>query len=115
MPQPVACNTAETLLLHEGALHTVWPTVADALLCAGVELRLDERSRLALSPQVAAGRSALLLPAREEDYRTEFGALTIAVRTAAPTPNAALRHLAWQGGGGPVGVGWRACGGGVLT
>ncbi|KAJ8473457.1 hypothetical protein ONZ51_g7850 [Trametes cubensis] len=41
---PAACNAAETLILHEKILSTVWPEVAMALLAADVTLLCDEPS-----------------------------------------------------------------------
>jgi len=77
---PVACNAAETLLLHTAVLRTVWPEVAAALLVKGVQLRCDGASRAALkslsSSSVAEGQ---VVDAAEPDFVTEFGALTLAV------------------------------------
>ena len=45
---PAACNSAETLLVHEDVLTTILPAVAQALLEKGVSLRCDEKYREAL-------------------------------------------------------------------
>lgn len=86
---PVACNAAETLLVHAEALHTLWPAVAATLLSAGVSLRCDEASRAAL-PAALLGlpMGGQVLPSTEKDYRTEFGELTLAVKAVASVTEA---------------------------
>ena len=46
---PVACNAAEKLVVHRGALRTALPAVCEALLAKGVELRADDESFALLS------------------------------------------------------------------
>jgi glutamate-5-semialdehyde dehydrogenase len=65
------CNAAETLLVHAALAETVLPDVLGALAAHGVELRACERTR-------AHFPSAL--PAREEDWSTEWLAKTMSVR-----------------------------------
>lgn len=77
---PAACNSAETLLVHEGALSTILPTVAQALLDRGVTLKCDEPSKTALG-----GLNVAILDATEEDYNTEFLDLVMAVKTVPET------------------------------
>jgi glutamate-5-semialdehyde dehydrogenase len=82
---PAACNAAETLLVHESALTTVLPAVAEALFGKGVSLRCDDKSRNALRKVLAATNAALVQEASEEDYNTEFLDLIMAVKTVPAT------------------------------
>jgi len=88
---PVACNAAETLLLHASLLSSpTWRGVAQELIAAGVTLKCDTRSSEALA---AAGLPAGgVVRASEADYRTEFGGLTMAVKVVADVVEARLRQ-----------------------
>jgi len=78
---PVACNAAEKLVVHRGALKTALPAVCEALLAKGVELRADDESFALLSARVpAAVREGQLKRATAQDFRTEFGGLVMAVK-----------------------------------
>ncbi len=68
--RPGVCNAAETLLVHADAAPAFLPRALAALRDAGVEVRGDERVR-ALDGSVVA--------ATDDDFATEFLALTIAV------------------------------------
>ena len=68
---PSACNATETLLVHSAFLPHL-QGVGEALHEAGVTLRADERAVPYLPTSV---------PASEKDGRTEYGNLTLAVRT----------------------------------
>lgn len=88
---PVACNAAETLLLHADTLPTLWPDVATALIGAGVTLRCDAASRAALPASMRSAPTTGhggVLEATEMDYRTEFGELTLAVKVVASVTEA---------------------------
>ncbi|MGH2904674.1 MAG: glutamate-5-semialdehyde dehydrogenase [Solirubrobacteraceae bacterium] len=88
--RPGVCNAAETLLVHEGAAAEFLPRIARALERTGVELRGDERTRaLAGGPVVAAS---------EEDWDTEYLALTLAVKVVASTEEA-IEHIGRYGSG----------------
>ena len=82
---PAACNSAETLLVHEDVLTTILPDVAQALLEKGVTLRCDEKSKATLQSKLPASSAAILQDATEEDYNTEFLDLTMAIKTVPAT------------------------------
>ncbi|WP_126428523.1 glutamate-5-semialdehyde dehydrogenase [Brevibacillus marinus] len=91
--RPSVCNAAETLLIHSD-----WPREQTLALLrrlaeAGVELRACERTR-DRCPELAA----LLKPASEEDWQTEYLELIIAVRTV-DSLEAALAHIEQYGSG----------------
>jgi len=69
--RPGVCNAAECLLVHQAIADSFLPLVAQDLVARNVELRCCERSR-----RLIAGSRA----ARDEDYRTEFLDLILAVR-----------------------------------
>ncbi|KAF6761536.1 gamma-glutamyl phosphate reductase [Ephemerocybe angulata] len=90
---PSACNAAETLILHESVLTTIWPKVAEALLAANVKLLCDAPSLAALqSSSVSAPASASIAPSTDADYSTEHLSLTIAVKTL-PSLQAAMEWI----------------------
>ncbi len=78
---PAACNAIETLLVHEEALQTVLPPVAEALLQKGVSLRCDGPSKMHLGSKLPGHLKALLQDSTEEDYDTEFLDLILAIKT----------------------------------
>jgi glutamate-5-semialdehyde dehydrogenase len=69
----VACNAAETLLVHRDAAARFLVPLLSRLIDAGVELRACEATR-ALAPSVP------LSAATEEDWRAEYGGPMLAVR-----------------------------------
>ncbi|KAL1621694.1 glutamate-5-semialdehyde dehydrogenase [Neofusicoccum ribis] len=78
---PAACNSVETLLVDEDALATVLPAVAEALLSKGVRLRCDAASKAALTSALDKHQAAFLQDAEDQDFRTEFLDLILAVKT----------------------------------
>ncbi len=84
---PAACNTIETLLVHESIAHTVLPQVATALIAKGVELRGDD-----LTCKILPNTK----PAIEEDWSTEYGELILSVRVL-PDLNSAIDHITRYG------------------
>lgn len=84
---PAACNATETLLVHRDFPHL--RRVGDALVAAGVTLRADAASAEHLTRSV---------PAVEEDWRAEYGDLTLAVRTVDDL-SAAIAHVHRYGSG----------------
>jgi glutamate-5-semialdehyde dehydrogenase len=78
------CNAAETILVHAAVAGSFLPTMADALVAAGVELRGDERVR-AVVPGAAA--------AEESDFATEYLGPTVAVGVVDDL-SGAMEHIA---------------------
>jgi glutamate-5-semialdehyde dehydrogenase len=90
--RPSVCNAAETLLVHESIADEFLPGALRALADAGVELRGDERTR------AFAGDSVAVAPATEEDWYTEFHALTLAVGMVGSVDEA-IEHINRYGSG----------------
>lgn len=90
---PAACNAAETLVVHQSLLNTVWPAVAKALAAEGVELRCDLPTLAALAPLGPSPEIAShVKSSTPEDYTTEHLSLTISV-LAVPSLSAAITHI----------------------
>jgi glutamate-5-semialdehyde dehydrogenase len=85
--RPSACNSLETLLVHQDIAEAFLPLAGKALLARGVELRGDEASRALLAE---AG------PATDEDYAAEFLDLVLAVRVV-PDMASAIDHIRHYG------------------
>ncbi|MNV28680.1 Gamma-glutamyl phosphate reductase [compost metagenome] len=81
--RPSACNSLETLLVHEAIAPQFLPLAAAALRERGVELRGDATTQ-ALLPDV--------LPATEDDYAAEYLDLILAIRVV-PDISAAIAHI----------------------
>jgi glutamate-5-semialdehyde dehydrogenase len=89
--KPSVCNAIETLLVHEAVAGEFLPLVLRELAAAGVELRGDEPAR-ALAGDLAVS------PASEEDWATEYLALTLAVRVVGSVDEA-VEHINRYGSG----------------
>ena len=87
------CNAAETLLVHSGIARSFLPDMFSALVRAGVELRLDDRA-LRLGGEAAKDAVA----AGEEDWDTEYLAMTLAVAVVDSTQEA-IDHIERHGSG----------------
>ena len=115
--RPGVCNAAETLLVHEAVADVFLPRIVTALAAAGVSLRVDARTRgILVGSQVdagdpptsngavrartapASGLEALLQEATEEDWATEYLALTLAVGVVESTEQA-IEHIGRYGSG----------------
>jgi glutamate-5-semialdehyde dehydrogenase len=92
--RPGVCNAAETLLLHRGIAVRFLADHAKALLDHGVELRCDEQT-LSLLPETLRANS-LIKKASEEDFRTEFLALVLAVKVVCSVEEA-VSHIESHG------------------
>ena len=90
--RPGVCNALETVLVHSSILEKFASTAGAALLAKGVQLRCDARAFQQLSPLSAA----LVVPAKEDDYRTEFLELILAVRVV-DSLSEAIEHIETHG------------------
>ncbi len=84
---PAACNTIETLLVHETIAPTALPQLAAALMSKGVELRGDEPT-CSILPDTK--------PATPEDWATEYGELILSVRVVSGLDEA-IDHITRYG------------------
>jgi glutamate-5-semialdehyde dehydrogenase len=100
--RPGVCNAAETLLVHREIAARFLPDVLRSLRGAGVLVRADERTRaLAAAGGGEAGETgagAGLEEAQEQDWSTEYLALTIAVRVV-DSAEEAIEHIGRYGSG----------------
>lgn len=78
---PAACNSLETLLIHEDVLESILPLIAQELIGKGVSLRCDVSSRNALVGSLNSTEVKMLQDAHDSDFETEFLDLTLAVKT----------------------------------
>lgn len=83
------CGSMETLLLHVDEAEQLLPMLVDVFATAGVELRGCERT-LALDPS--------LVPAREEDWDTEYLGPILSIRIV-DDMDQAMAHIARHGSG----------------
>ena len=111
LQRPGVCNAVETLLVHADAAPSFVPRVVRALTDAGVVVRGDERvlelahdesehdaggSRL--EDEASLTDSALVQAATDEDWATEYLALTLAVGVVDSTEQA-IEHIGRYGSG----------------
>lgn len=81
--RPSVCNAAEKLLIHRGVAAKFLPTIAQALLDHGVQLRGDDQAR-AIVPQMQAASNA--------DWDTEYNDLVMAVKVVDSLDDA-IQHI----------------------
>jgi glutamate-5-semialdehyde dehydrogenase len=102
--RPGVCNAAETLLVHEAIAERFLPTMLAVLAPAGVQVRADERTLGLAGGDGAAGAldpeaaRVAIEPATEDDWATEYLALTLAVRVV-DSPEEAIEHIGRYGSG----------------
>ena len=92
--RPGVCNAAETLLLHRGIAAAFLADGGKALLEQGVELRCDKET-ISLLPDSLQSHH-LVKEATEEDFRTEFLALILAVKVVGSVEEA-IAHIGKYG------------------
>ena len=68
---PAVCNAAENLLIDSSVAEELLPVIVDGLRKAGVEIRGDERVARIIKDVV---------PAKDEDWETEYGDLIISAK-----------------------------------
>lgn len=88
--RPGVCNAMETLILHRDVAPDLIPRLFPRYVAAGVELRLDARTR-ALWPGEAVA-------ATDDDWATEYEDLILSVRLVDDL-EAAVRHIQAYGSG----------------
>ena len=86
--RPGTCNAVETVLVHRDSAEGFFKTGGQALLDKGVQIRGDER--------VCAMLGDKAIPAKEEDWRTEFLDLIVAVRVV-DSVDEAIAHIESHG------------------
>jgi glutamate-5-semialdehyde dehydrogenase len=98
--RPGVCNAAETLLVHEAVADEFVPRIVAALGDAGVLLRGDERVLALADPagESARGGGVTVELATEEDWATEYLALTLAVKIV-DSVEEAIEHIERFGSG----------------
>jgi glutamate-5-semialdehyde dehydrogenase len=100
--RPGVCNAAETLLVHRDIAPLFLPRILASLAAAGVRIRADEVTRALAGSGDGAGAGGgaplALEQAEEEDWATEYLALTIAVRVLDGAEEA-IEHIGRYGSG----------------
>jgi glutamate-5-semialdehyde dehydrogenase len=91
LQRPGVCNAAETLLVHQDVADGFLPRVLAALSQSGVRLHADRRAQES-APELK------LEAATEEDWRTEYLALEMAVGVVGSTADA-IEHVNRYGSG----------------
>lgn len=88
---PAACNSAETLLVHQGIARRFLPRVVEELRAAGVEVR-------ACSKTAALLEGKGITPAKEADWATEYSDLILSIKTVSGIDEA-IAHIQQFGSG----------------
>ncbi len=102
--RPGVCNAAETLLVHHDVVADLMPDLLRALGEEGVLVRADERIWALAScftpGELAVGEplGVVMEPASEEDWATEYLALTLAVGVV-DSVEEAIEHISRYGSG----------------
>ncbi|KAF9499343.1 glutamate-5-semialdehyde dehydrogenase [Pleurotus eryngii] len=87
---PSACNSTETLIVHESLVTTVWPEVAKALINSKVKLLCDPTTLSSISALPDVDSYAQL--ARGSDYDTEHLDLVLSV-ISVPSLQTAMQFI----------------------
>jgi glutamate-5-semialdehyde dehydrogenase len=86
--RPAVCNAMETLLVDQAIARSFLPRIARKLAEKNVELRVDTEAAQELAP----GGAAIVKPATEQDWSTEYNDYILNVRVA-PGVQAAINHI----------------------
>jgi glutamate-5-semialdehyde dehydrogenase len=96
---PAACNAAETLLLHQSIVTSLWPSIAHelasrsvTLLCDDVSIRALTKASQTWSPEFAKH----IAEAIPESFDTEHLSLTISVKVVESIEEA-INHVNTHG------------------
>jgi glutamate-5-semialdehyde dehydrogenase len=92
--RPGVCNAIETVLVHADVAEAFFATTGRALLEKGVQLRCDKRA-LAFASALETD-PARVIAATEEDYRTEFLDLILALKVV-DSLEEAIEHIEQNG------------------
>lgn len=90
--RPSACNSLETVLVHEKIATQFLTTVGSKLLEGGIELRCSPELLQLFPDHLKKSFSQQLKLAKEEDFQTEFLALTLALKTVSSLEEA-IEHI----------------------
>ncbi|KAJ3323810.1 hypothetical protein HDV06_001180 [Boothiomyces sp. JEL0866] len=93
---PAACNSTETLLIHNSILKTHLPAIVDGLLDRKVLIRADSGALEALQQSHPNLIGDKIIPSVPQDFNTEFLDLEIAVKTVASVEEA-IQHINTHG------------------
>jgi glutamate-5-semialdehyde dehydrogenase len=93
--RPGVCNATETLLVHRDVAESFLRKAGEALFKAGVQLRVDDAARAALG-ELVTRHPALVTSATNDDFRTEFLDLILAVKVVDDCA-AAIAHIEANG------------------
>lgn len=85
--RPSTCNATETLLVHESVAEAFLTDCLRDLSGAGVEIRADEGSS-----RIARRANIPTVPAKEEDWKTEYNDLVLSVKIV-PDLLGAVSHI----------------------
>ena len=85
--RPSVCNSVDAVLVHEEIAGTFLPMLRARLAARGVTLRVDLSAERFLPPD-----GAMVLPAEERDFDTEWMALVLGVKVVSGLDDA-LEHL----------------------
>ncbi len=91
--RPSTCNAMETLLVHKEIASVFLPRFAKRLQDAGGEIRACEKTMAILQ-----GNMDAISPATEDDWKTEYLDLTLAVKVL-PSLDEAITHITRYGSG----------------
>jgi glutamate-5-semialdehyde dehydrogenase len=86
---PAACNSVEKVLVHQSVAKEFLPALVGALQSAGVEVRGCSRTTELLP-------HSKVIPATEQDWRTEYGDLKITVKIVSDMDEA-IGHINFYG------------------
>ena len=85
------CNACESLLIHQNIADSFFPVLAKALQEKNVEMRVDSQIMQILNRDDSV-HTALINPAKEQDWGTEYLDYVISVKTVSSVDEA-IRHI----------------------